>query len=242
MLTKICGHCKEEKSTNHFYKHPTAKYGVGSICASCLRTEGNRVASARDSTGWYPSKEGEKLCRTCGEIRPLSHFSKDKHSPSGLHTRCRTCCTIKAQERRLKHKVDTARVLPDTVYCSSCKSVLPCEQFSVDRGSKSGRQSVCRDCGIKKREAVRIEGLTHYSQGIPHCACCGETTVEFLSFDHINGGGRKHAEERRKLGEPGPLSTWLKKNNFPEGYQVLCHNCNQARGYYGVCPHQRNKI
>lgn len=29
----------------------------------------------------------------------------------------------------------------------------------------------------------------------------------------------------------------LKQLGFPSGYRVLCHNCNQAIGFYGRCPH-----
>ena len=31
---------------------------------------------------------------------------------------------------------------------------------------------------------------------------------------------------------------WLLRHGFPEGFRVLCHNCNQAIGVYGACPHQ----
>jgi hypothetical protein len=31
-------------------------------------------------------------------------------------------------------------------------------------------------------------------------------------------------------------------NEFPDGFQVLCHNCNLAKGYYGECPHNSLKI
>ena len=30
---------------------------------------------------------------------------------------------------------------------------------------------------------------------------------------------------------------WLKNHNYPEGFQVLCYNCNLPKGVYGVCPH-----
>jgi hypothetical protein len=36
--------------------------------------------------------------------------------------------------------------------------------------------------------------------------------------------------------------SWLRRNNYPEGYQVLCFNCNIAKGLYGVCPHQAAKV
>ena len=26
------------------------------------------------------------------------------------------------------------------------------------------------------------------------------------------------------------LRNWIIKNNFPKGFQVLCHNCNYAKG------------
>src|SRR3990172_5963982 len=40
--------------------------------------------------------------------------------------------------------------------------------------------------------ALRREVLDHYGGA---CACCGETTLEFLSLDHKNGGGTKHRNE-----------------------------------------------
>jgi hypothetical protein len=35
------------------------------------------------------------------------------------------------------------------------------------------------------------------------------------------------------------MYVWLRDNGWPEGYRVLCHNCNSARGLYGYCPHER---
>jgi hypothetical protein len=34
---------------------------------------------------------------------------------------------------------------------------------------------------------------------------------------------------------------WLISSGFPEGFRVLCHNCNQAIGLYGFCPHQQHQ-
>jgi hypothetical protein len=68
------------------------------------------------------------------------------------------------------------------------------------------------------------------------CKCCGESTYEFLAFDHINGGGVQH---RKTIGKD--LYIWLHKNKYPEGFQVLCHNCNNAKGFYGQCPHIKER-
>ena len=77
--------------------------------------------------------------------------------------------------------------------------------------------------------------MAHYSGGSPKCACCGESMFEFLSIDHIGGGGKAH---RKKIGGSSYLYSWLERNGFPEGFQVLCHNCNQAIGIFGYCPHK----
>ncbi len=79
----------------------------------------------------------------------------------------------------------------------------------------------------------RVDALTHY--GDRKCACCGNGTYEFLCIDHVNGGGGQH---RKEVGGGARFYYWLKKNGYPDGYQVLCHNCNLAKGFYGECPHQ----
>ncbi len=76
--------------------------------------------------------------------------------------------------------------------------------------------------------------LVHYGGNPPTCKCCGESQIEFLSIDHVNGGGNQH---RKELGHGVHFDKWLIDNGYPEGFQVLCHNCNLAKGYYGYCPH-----
>lgn len=86
----------------------------------------------------------------------------------------------------------------------------------------------------ERHRKVRKDALLAYGA---KCECCGETRIEFLAFDHINGGGNEH---RKSIGKyfSGNISRWLKKNNYPKGLvRVLCHNCNLALGFYGLCPH-----
>lgn len=83
------------------------------------------------------------------------------------------------------------------------------------------------------KKVLRDEVLSHYGGNPPRCACCREEHIEFLCIDHISGGGAKH---RKSISEH--FYFWLKKNEYPEGYRVLCQNCNSAYGHYGYCPHQ----
>jgi len=84
---------------------------------------------------------------------------------------------------------------------------------------------------IKKKN--RIDVIFHYSNGRMECKCCGEKLLDFLTVDHINGGGNTH----RKIIGNGSISMWIKRNNYPKGFQILCMNCNHAKGKLGRCPH-----
>ena len=66
------------------------------------------------------------------------------------------------------------------------------------------------------------------------CDCCGENKKEFLSIDHIRGGGNKHKKEIKVN-----IYRWLYKNDYPKEFRVLCHNCNMSLGFYGYCPHKK---
>lgn len=90
----------------------------------------------------------------------------------------------------------------------------------------------------RKMRWIKLKNETFAAYGGPICKCCGETTFEFLSIDHIEGGGGRH---RATLGGSGTkIYYWLKENGFPSGYQVLCFMCNWAKGKHnsnGACPH-----
>lgn len=99
-----------------------------------------------------------------------------------------------------------------------------------------------REFGRNYTRKIRIAALMHYGGSPPKCACCRESYIEFLCIDHINGGGGKHRKALMK-GKKGVVNfyQWLKKNKYPKGYRVLCHNCNCALGFYGYCPHKNKK-
>ena len=103
------------------------------------------------------------------------------------------------------------------------------------------------------REDRRLKVLQHYStrlskSDIPCCNCCGlNSHLEFLSIDHITGRRQMDSEpELVKLGYSSKLKNnalfkWLIEYDYPEGFQILCHNCNQAKGMpknNNICPHE----
>jgi len=143
--------------------------------------------------------------------------------------------------------------------CYKCGKIKSITEF-YKRGNTDSYQALCKKCVLKyyhekwkKRtpkerelrrkkyrqwyDKLRDEIIKEYGG---KCGCCGEKRVEFLSIDHINGGGTKH---RKILGGGTAFFQYLRENNYPKDkYRILCMNCNWARGRYGYCPHERENL
>lgn len=83
---------------------------------------------------------------------------------------------------------------------------------------------------------LRMTVLQHYSPGRVRCVCCHEDQIEMLTLDHMHQDG---AEHRKELSGKN-IYKWIVDNYFPEGFQVLCYNCNIGRYKTGgECPHSK---
>jgi len=78
----------------------------------------------------------------------------------------------------------------------------------------------------ESRKRLKMEVLSHYSPDLK-CSGCGFSDTRALSIDHIKGDGAKH---RKKIGNVD-LYRWLRKKNFPKGFQVLCFNCQWIKKF-----------
>jgi hypothetical protein len=143
---------------------------------------------------------------------------------------------VDIQRPPLAEKVTTSR------FCKNCQSTTRHSTHKFTKNNKPRVRLVCRPCDNKTRSSIRREQrtivLNHYG---PNCACCDESTYEFLALDHINGGGNLHRRSIRKGHHPGGsgMYQWVIRNGFPLGFRILCHNCNSSRGAYGYCPHEK---
>lgn len=117
--------------------------------------------------------------------------------------------------------------------CTNCETMLDEACFWKYKG---GLKSMCETCAKKalshQRMRNKLHAIRQYSDGSMTCSCCNESKIEFLAVDHVNGGGNKHRHSMKEN-----FHLWLKKNKYPNGYRVLCHNCNSSYGSYGYCPH-----
>ncbi len=84
--------------------------------------------------------------------------------------------------------------------------------------------------------------FNYYSNGSMVCNCCGENDIKSLTIDHINNDGAAHRREMGRGRNSGSnMYPWLIKHNYPEGYQVLCMNCNCVKEWFGTIEHRKNK-
>lgn len=131
--------------------------------------------------------------------------------------------------------------------CGHCGKAPPKEGFksceacltSYRKRSKNKTEESRTKHNIKTKQneaSIRQRVKEHYGG---KCACCGESNPLFLTVDHVNNDGAAH---RKAIGT-GRIYRWLLKNQFPEGYQLLCWNCNLGKFYnHGVCPHKKDGV
>lgn len=91
---------------------------------------------------------------------------------------------------------------------------------------------------VRKRKADKAAVVVAYGGA---CACCGEVNPAFLTVDHVDNDGARHREQMgqgaRKIGSGSVMMSWLIKQGFPPGFQLLCANCNLGKASLGKCPH-----
>jgi hypothetical protein len=158
-----------------------------------------------------------KVCGgKCAQDKPLTDFSRDSARRDGRARICKVCQAAYAKGYRKRNRVRLVQ---------------------QSRDWYSSNKEYAKQYHQEWRLRLRQEVLSHYAQGTPACKCCGETIECFLTLDHRDGGGRKHREEVRRQGTL--MYVWLKRHGFPEGFDVLCFNCNCGRHINGgVCPHK----
>jgi hypothetical protein len=244
-----CKHCRKELPEASF--EPTESGGRYKYCRDC------RVYLFLPTT-----------CKRCRLSFPIEEFRVGWHGNRIQScSRCAdTLCAWIRKKEEARRANNLQLVARGEKACIRCKTVKPLGEFEDEKGYVKAQCGVCRVYSAtfavrdrrkwtdsqrqitqRKRAAalrsLKTEVLAAYGG---HCGCCGEGALEFLSIDHVNGNGNSHKRELRKMSKPGVSSPnlymWLKQKGYPEGFQVLCHNCNQAKGHYGTCPHRSNRL
>ena len=140
---------------------------------------------------------------------------------------CRLCSSWLLPEnfgRTIKKRPTKTYIYPNTS-CIKCTSTA--RRPKIKEWVNNNRARV-NEMNCIARRNLRKEATIAYGS---KCVCCDETCCEFLTIEHVTGHATKKIQIHMELAR-------LKKAGWPtHDIQLLCFNCNSARGIYGTCPH-----
>lgn len=187
-----------------------------------------------------------KTCTKCKQEKTKDSFQESLHrGKRKAKAQCKQCESHKNKERYNKRKregicVRCGKNPPEqgVIECRRCKDRYkkniisnlnnPCSKCGAIPRIKYS--SWCSSCHIAYKRKRRL--LVYEAYGGIKCNCCGEDEELFLSIDHVNNDGYKEGLNSQQLVDK------LIRENFPEGYQILCRNCNYGKHLNGgTCPH-----
>ncbi len=226
-----CSRCKKQKDN------------PGAMCLRCRERDKKKNKSRfahRVAAGKCPKccrrhdrANGKDICEPClVELRKGYHRRKAKRAGTGKCPQCnrelqpgyKRCETCNGRTRECGKRLKAERI--EAGQCVQCGIQKPA----------GCRFRLCEACKAWHRERnAKLRDEVFAAYGGPVCACCGETCADFLQVDHINNDGAAH----RKKHKGKWLYRWLRLQGFPQGFQILCANCNWGKGQCGgVCPHK----
>ena len=227
MSTQICSKCGQLKSLSDFpFRKSRNRYST--ICKECWNeyqrewSRKNRVKQRLYSQISYYRKKGD-----VEKVKELESLREQGVDGNGFKI-----CVICGRSYYPKGSSKT---------CSpECSAELARRRTSkwIKKWKANHKEELSKRTREYNRK-LKLEVISHYSEdpSHPRCICCGEDRIEFLTIDHVDGSGALHRKELR--GKGMTFYTWLKKNNYPDGFRVLCLNCNFSLGRYGYCPHNK---
>lgn len=210
---RVCKVCKIKKDESEFNLHCAGKDYISRTCKDC---------EAKIKTGRL---EDGRLCKTCQKIKPIEEFNLSQKGEGYRRHECKECESAR-KKKWYNENHEQARVRQN----EAAK-----ERYEKKYKHSAEHREKRRLDAIKTRAKYKDLAYKHYGGYV--CACCGETEPLFLTLDHVNNDGYM----MRKYGKQGTASLyhWLHKHGYPEGYQVLCMNCNFGKARNGgVCPHK----
>ena len=210
-------------------------------------TDAEKKARARKRDKEYRDKPENKARKKERDQSP-EYRAKDKARRDKPENKAREKARRALPENKAKDKEYQARY---EVRVKHRKHQAKPENRAKAREYQSRPEIKARE--KENRDYQRSQVLQYYSKhltksNIPCCNCCGVDIKDFLALDHIAGKKQMDSEpELVKLGYSSKKSgrvliNWIIDNGFPDGFQILCHNCNYAKGMRknkNVCPHQQ---
>lgn len=121
-------------------------------------------------------------------------------------------------------------------YREKARDMGLCDMCRKEPATIALKCATCDERTKEYRRSIKQQAIDNYGG---KCVCCNESNIAFLTFDHVdsNGGERRQRVPQQKGGSA--MHYWLRRNGYPNEFQILCYNCNLARDHNdGICPHK----
>jgi hypothetical protein len=154
---KICSKCNILLPVENFRENPKLKSGLHSQCNSCANTYVKKLPSSK-------VVDGHKMCTKCDTLLPVDKFRENLKVKSGLHSYCIDCCVVpkkirepkviipRVKKEPLPKVVKPPRIVDGKCVCSSCKELLPVDNFYVNKKIKDGISYECKVCRLSRNK------------------------------------------------------------------------------------------
>lgn len=169
----------------------------------------------------YQLRKALGMCCACGKAK----------ARAGI-TECDVCVNKKHLRR--------ITLISKRTNTNSCYRCGVTTEDGVRASNGTIRCRKCVDIGnIRGKDRVLLLRTRVFNAYGNKCTCCGETSAQLITIDHIENNGADH---RREVGHGGDFYRWIIQNNYPKSLRLQCYNCNCGRHRNGgVCPHEESR-
>lgn len=172
-----CSRCKDHKPRAAFARNKAMRDRLQAYCRECAAAyhQERQVAKGRNVRPRVEVPEGHKLCRTCGDIKPHSEWTRNRTASDGLATLCKSCKAAQGRAGHLKRQYGITEAERDALIASQggvCCICLAASAAHVDHCHETGRVRgvLCFSCNAAlgqfkdrpdaiRRAAAYVEGI-----------------------------------------------------------------------------------
>ena len=190
----------------------------------------------------------DKVCRDCGETKPIAEFFKSPRNAGGYAPRCKPCYMI--QQAGYRKKPPREETPPGTKRCWMCKTIKPSADFSANKDFHDGLNRGCRACtnarsatyDLANRESLNAKQLARYYADPLRYADYGLKKRFGLPMGSYD---RMLAEQGNCCAICGATEPGGRTKRFHVDHchatgrvrSLLCENCNNGLGRFRDKPH-----
>ncbi|MEW2254386.1 endonuclease VII domain-containing protein [Streptomyces sp. NPDC047869] len=173
---KRCSRCKQHKPRAAFAQNKAMRDGLLAYCRECAAAyhQQRQLARGRNVRPRVAVPAGHKYCRTCGEIKPHSDWTRNRSASDGLATLCEACKAAKGRAQHLQRNYGLTEAERDAMVATQrglCAICLDAPAMHVDHCHETGRVRgvLCFSCnaalGQFKDQPEAIRRAAAYVEG-----------------------------------------------------------------------------